>query len=85
MLPPGRVKLGVACGLSFLFVDFQILSYTKGTKALIRQATASDYHESTSVSNAAPNEEKKPKRKLNSRENERNVSIQLTHYWSMIA
>ena len=28
------------------------MAYTKGTKALVRQATASDYYEPTSVSNA---------------------------------
>ena len=69
-------KLCLYIWIIFLFVDFQILSYTRGTKALIRQATASDYHENTSVSNATPNEDRKPKRKLNSQDNERRVSIQ---------
>ena len=45
------------CVLTF----FQILSYTRGTKALIRNATASDYYEGTSVSNTeSRNADKKP-------------------------
>ena len=56
------------------------MAYTKGTKALVRQATASDYYEPTSVSNAdidtvadtdgPPKTEKKPV----NREAERRVS-----------
>jgi hypothetical protein len=63
----------------FFFVSLQILSYTRGTKALIRNATASDYYEGTSVSGTDSRPEKRSnhrsdKKSSNSKEAEKRVT-----------
>ena len=59
------------------------MAYTKGTKALVRQATASDYYEPTSVSNIdadtddqSKNSKGDKEKKPVNREAERRVGLQ---------
>ena len=69
-------------------IFFQIMTYTRGTKALIRQATASDFFEHSSVSNMEPSSQPQPqpqaaasdKKVAKNREAERRVSCCPLHF-----